>query len=179
MSLSIGNLMSNYTYNYGSNLRPNLDANRDGSWSKQEVSNYSTAYETVTGKAIDVDNIFKTYDADESGALSYSEYENAIADDALGVEYLSSQSQQSAEAESASESSKVADWLSTLTDLQKASITKSTFWAETTSNLINSMFGSNESLSGFAYALNQYNTVKAFGSANYMKSMMPTFDFTV
>lgn len=181
MSMSISNMMATYTYSSGSTARPDLDTNRDGVWSKQEVSNYASDYEEATGVSIDVDGIFKEYDADESGTLTYSEYNSAISDDALGMELA--QDLIAAEEETdatSSESTELSEWLSTLTDTQKISLTQSTHWAETTSSLISSMFGSDDdssnSLTSILNAVTQYSNAKLYTSSQYIDSLTAAVD---
>ncbi len=97
MSMSVNNVLSNYTYTYQSERRPILDQNYDSVWSKDEVSKYAEDYKAATGTSLDVDAIFKQYDKDSSGALEFAEYETAADNDAFGISLLS---QKQAEANS-------------------------------------------------------------------------------
>jgi len=90
MSMSIDGVVNKYAYYSPSKeqTRLNLDTGADGSWSKTEVERYTEDYKAATGKTIDVQAVFDTYDADKSGTLDYSEYDKALSEDALGVQQL-------------------------------------------------------------------------------------------
>lgn len=182
MSMSVGNVMSAYTYQNGSQLRPTLDKNSDGSWSKQEVSRYASDYKSATGTELDVDKIFDKYDSDGSGSLGVAEYESAIADDALGTKRLSelqSQQKPAVTTETKNDSNELGSWMDSLNSLQKNSLTRATFMAEQTSSLINSMMPANNSLSTLTYAIAQYDNAKIAASAGLSGSLSSLLDTSV
>jgi len=96
LSMSVNNILSNYTYTYQSERRPILDQNYDSVWSKDEVAKYAEDYKSATGTQLDVDAIFKQYDADSSGSLEFTEYEAAADNDAFGISLLSQKQSEAA-----------------------------------------------------------------------------------
>lgn len=90
MSMTINNVVNKYAYTNSKTgqARVNLDTSADGVWSEKEVERYAADYEQATGKKVDVKAVFDRYDSDKSGTLDYSEYDAAIAEDALGIGQL-------------------------------------------------------------------------------------------
>ncbi|MDR1194544.1 MAG: hypothetical protein LBK98_10360 [Peptococcaceae bacterium] len=88
MSLTVGNVVANYTYTYQNKLRPRLDKDDNGYLGKAEISNYASAYQKTTGQTLDVDKIMSTYDEDGDDRLSYREQDQMNLADALGMDNL-------------------------------------------------------------------------------------------
>lgn len=90
MSMTVNNVLSNYTYSYAGTNRPNLDKDSDGYWSRTEVDNYAADYKSATGEDLDVGAIFEKYDENGDGRLGYNEYKGVISNDALDIGTLTS-----------------------------------------------------------------------------------------
>lgn len=96
MSMSVNDVISNYTFTYQNEMRPILDRNADGNWSKEEVNSYAADYQSATGTKLDTEAVFSKYDANSDDLLQYAEYEQASSDDAFGMSLLSQKQSEAA-----------------------------------------------------------------------------------
>jgi len=177
MSFSIGSMRPDYQSTYTSSLYRGVDRNYDNSYSKQEVSNFAKSYEKSTGEAIDVDGLFKAYDVDVDGALSSTEYKKLMADDAMNMDVLFGAKQKPSEPAKQSSDEEMTSWLNSLKPAQKISLVRSTFRAETTTSLLNAMFGGGNPYGGarvggfnMGNVLMQYNSARLNGYMSRISS---------
>lgn len=129
MSISISNVLSNYTYGSGATLRPKLDKNDDGNWNKSELEAYTSAYKKATGTQIDAESLIRTYDADSDGVLSASEQESLLSDDALKLSTLTGVQ------ESETSSSLPTSWLESMSSRGISSLLKYSIMSDQASTL--------------------------------------------
>lgn len=107
MAMSVGNVISNYTYTYNNQMRGTLDKDDNAAWSKEELTNYAKDYSAATGKNLDVDSLFEKY-ANEDGVIDAAGQEKMYADDALGFIALKKASDAEKEAAASSTTSTTA-----------------------------------------------------------------------
>jgi len=192
MTMSINSVVANYTFNYKSEMRPILDKNADGNWSKEEVTNYATDFKAATSESIDVDAVFKKYDVNSDNSLEYSEYEKATADDAFGMSVLSkkyaegssvlgNQSQlgsvlnEKPAPETNAEDSTVAstsEWLQSLDNPTRLSLVTTTVWADNMSSMLNSMLSTNNMFNSSNFAISQYTSISNYAKSLYTASTL-------
>lgn len=84
---TIYSAVGNYTYEYGGELQPLLDQNNDGMWSKDELSEYASAFKKATGRELNVDAIIEKY-GNEDGEIDPKNQAQIQKDDALGLSTL-------------------------------------------------------------------------------------------
>ncbi|MCL2033576.1 MAG: hypothetical protein FWG94_02465 [Oscillospiraceae bacterium] len=78
-----------FTYSYGKELRPKLDMDDDGLWSRDELSEYARLFERSTGQKLDVDAIIEKYGNDD-GFIDPLNQAKVLKDDALKLSALKS-----------------------------------------------------------------------------------------
>lgn len=167
--------MSSYSYGSNATLRPKLDKDSDGRWSKSELKNYTDAYETATGTALDAEKIISSYDKDADGYLNVKEQDEVNADDALGLSALAQSDSAEAESESAS-TSYLEDMLEGMSSSSKAAFTVNINRYERDSTLL-SAFGLASS-SGNAFDLSGLLTQKREGMISAYKAKSTNTSWT-
>ncbi len=190
MTMTINSVVANYTFNYKSEMRPILDKNADGNWSREEVTNYAADYKAATSESIDVDAIFNKYDVNSDNSLEYSEYEKATADDAFGMSVLSKKYAEGSSVlgtqsqlgsllnelpETNTEDSTVAstsEWLQSLDNPTRLSLVTTTVWADNMSGLLNSMFNTTNTFSNANFAISQYTNISNYARSLYTASTL-------
>ena len=196
MAMSVNSVVANYTFNYKSEMRPILDRNADGNWSKEEVTNYAADFKAATSESIDVDAVFKKYDVNNDNSLEFSEYEKATADDAFGMSVLSKKHAESSSVlgnqsqlgsvlnekpvpETDAANSTVAntsEWLQSLDNSTRHSLVTTTVWADNMSSMLNSMLSTNNMFNSSNFAISQYTSISNYAKAAYTVS---TLDMSV
>ena len=181
---AINSTVSKYTYEYLGSLRPKLDKDADGVWSREELQNYADSYQKATGTALDVDKILEKY-GNGNDYISYDGQSQAIKADALGLSTLkslhtqanakattdsttSSSSTSSSSSSGTSDSSKDYDLSSMLESMStsgKMSFVKFMNQSESISSLISNMmsYSSSSSIDMFSL-MNQQTTAKLYAA---------------
>jgi len=174
--------VSNYTYEYLGSLRPKLDKDADGVWSRDELQNYADSYKKATGTALDVDKILEKY-GNGNDYISYDGQNQAIKADALGLSTLKSlhtqanaktttdsttSSSSTSSSSGTSNSSKDYDLSSMLESMStsgKMSFVKFMNQSESISSLISNMmsYSSSSSIDMFSL-MNQQTTAKLYAA---------------
>lgn len=176
MSLAIGSVLSANQASYVSRLYRGIDRNYDNAYSKQEVQKFADSYQESTGSALDVDAVFEKYDTDQDGMFSNTEYKAVMENDALGMEaLLGAETEQESAVQAEDTGSDMSSWLSSLSGRAKNSLVRATFQAETTGNLLTTMFGSGGFFANMNNVISQYNTAKMYNSAQVLSTFQSTF----
>jgi len=81
--------VNRFTFQYGNSLRPRLDKDDDGLWSRDELNDYARVFERATGQKLDVDALIKQY-GNEDGFIDPTNQGRMVKDDALGLSALKS-----------------------------------------------------------------------------------------
>ena len=97
MAMSVSGVLNAYTYSYGSTTRAKLDKNDDSKWTRDELREYADAYNSATGKTLDVDALMDKYgetftkdDGSTVVAISAAKQEEMLKADELGFSVLKS-----------------------------------------------------------------------------------------
>lgn|GEM_PF-2004947 len=179
---AINSTVSKYTYEYLGSLRPKLDKDADGVWSRDELQNYADSYKKATGTALDVDKILEKY-GNGNDYISYDGQNQAIKAGALGLSTLKSlhtqanaktttdsttSSSSTSSSSGTSNSSKDYDLSSMLESMStsgKMSFVKFMNQSESISSLISNMmsYSSSSSIDMFSL-MNQQTTAKLYAA---------------
>ena len=170
MAMSIDNLISNYSYGYKNNLRPNLDKNSDSVWSAQEVQRFANDYEKSTGSTIDVDKLFESYDSNADGVMGASEIDSIYSDDALGLNALTTT--ETDDGDTLQLSDAAANWMENISDKDLYTMLGQSFQADMASSLINTMMPASNSMFTLNYAMTSYASQQALSSASSLFSRL-------
>lgn len=173
MSISVNSALNDYTYGSGNTIRPKIDKNDDGSWSKAEVKNFAGAYEKATGNKIDIDKLFEKYDVNKTGQLDFKAQESVYKDDALNLKALAKSSTSSSSTTSSDTIQNSLDGLlSKMSVSSKVSLSNSIFRSEQNGNLL-SMFSMDSSgINNFMSSLFNNSTGSGTNVNSYLGQMM-------
>lgn len=182
-----------FSYEYNGKLQPLLDKDKDGMWSKDELTNYASAYKKATGGTLDVNSLIEKY-GNEDGYIDPTNQAKMKSSDALGLTNLKTaydkalatksttsynDAKLSGTASKSDDSFSLQDLLGSMSSNGKAYFSMMINKYDSQSSMLNA-FGMNSSSSSFdmsgllsgANALQMYRSASTYGNSSAAQAAM-------